>query len=58
MPSDELFYIVDSQKQDRKLHEVMLDNSRAERQIALQAMNRAMLRGLSREQAEQLYGVR
>lgn len=39
-------------------HELILDNPDADRWIAEQAVKRAMADGMSREQAERLYGYR
>ena len=53
--SDELFYIDGGVKQDKEIHEEILDNPRAERVADELAVKQAMARGVSREEAERLY---
>jgi hypothetical protein len=47
----------DGSVSDDTLHEPILDNPAAERAIADEAIARAMRRGLSRNEAEKLYGL-
>ena len=47
----------DGSVSDDTLHEPILDNPAAERAIADEAIARAMRRGLSRKDAEKLYGL-
>jgi hypothetical protein len=54
--SREFCVIESGRPSDAPLHEPILDNPDAEEAISRQAIERAMRRGLSRQQAERLYG--
>lgn len=54
--SREFFYIEGGERRDAALHLPILANPKAEALISRQAVERAMRRGLTREQAERLYG--
>jgi len=56
--SDELFSRVDGKKTDKVLHETILRNRQADQEMQTEAVKRAMESGLSREQAELVYGNR
>lgn len=43
---------------DAPLHDEILDNPQADELIAAQAIERAIQRGMSRSDAEEVYGVR
>ena len=55
--SNELFSLVDGKKVDAALHDEILNNPDADRALAEQAIERALARGMTRKQAEDLYGV-
>lgn len=48
----------DGRVTDEHLHAEILDNPEADRLIAREAIKRAVRRGLSRELAEQFYGIK
>lgn len=57
MPGTELFYLDDKgEKQDAALHQQILDNDEAEQALAVMAIERALARGVSPEEAQRLYG--
>lgn len=58
MSGDEMFVMVDGKKEDAGLHAELLNNEEAERATAADAIERAIKRGMSREDAEQLYKYR
>lgn len=53
--TNEFFYRRGDKRRDEALHEPILDNPAADEAISRQAIERAMRRGLTREQAERLY---
>ena len=54
--SGEVFYAEDGGRRDETLHRAILENSDADALISHHAIERAIARGLSREEAERLYG--
>jgi hypothetical protein len=54
--TNEFFYRRGGKRRDEALHGPILDNPAAEKAISRQAIERAMRRGLTREQAQRLYG--
>jgi len=53
--SDELFYLDGGVKQDKEIHEGFLDNPHAERAADELAVKQAVVRGMSKKEAEKLY---
>ena len=56
--SAELFSFSGGKKRDAALHDEILRNSTADWALAETAIKRGVARGLSRAEAERLYGVR
>jgi hypothetical protein len=54
--TNEFFYRRSGKKRDEALHDPILDNPQADEAISREAIERAMRRGLTREQAQRLYG--
>ena len=54
----ELYFIdADGKKSDAGLHDAMLNNPEADRLFAQEAIDSAIARGVSAEDAQRLYGV-
>ncbi len=52
------FFTRDPDKSDAALHGAILDNPEADAALAARAIERAIARGLTRDEAEALYGLR
>ncbi|GAB6053171.1 hypothetical protein JCM17960_19910 [Magnetospira thiophila] len=58
MTNNEFFYMEDGVKKDALLHEEMLDNPEADRAGSEWAIEDAVARGVLREVAVQMFGIR
>ena len=56
MAGNELFMAKAGKKRDAAIHDAILDNAEAEREIARAAVSRAIERGVTPEDAERMFG--
>jgi hypothetical protein len=56
--SNEMFSMVKGKKADKHLHDPILNNPKADKKIAAEAIARAVKRGMSSVRAKELYGVK
>lgn len=56
--SREMYYMEKGQRCDAALHDYILDNPKADRALSARAIERGIAMGVTRKQAELLFGIR